>query len=116
MMLPGATPLWAGDNILGSPSLRPAEAVELGIAARSLEEVKQAVRGFEKRDFDRCLALLAEARKAPPELAPADALFAKLAFLLNQGPLIRPALERAVVADPDHPETYPTPPIPSPAC
>jgi predicted Zn-dependent protease len=83
-----------------------AEAVELETAARSLEQVKQAVKRFEKRDFDGCMALLGEARKAHPELAPADTLFAKLAFLSNQGPLIRPALERAVAADPDHPETY----------
>ena len=33
-------------------------------------------------------------------------MFAKLAFLGNQAALIRPALERAIVQAPDHPEVY----------
>jgi tetratricopeptide (TPR) repeat protein len=102
-----ACPVFSGGLILGTsgPAL-PAEAIELDSAARSLVEVKEAVKCFEKHDFDACMAQLAKARKAHPELAPADALFAKLAFLSNQGPLIRPALERAVAADPEHPETF----------
>ena len=38
--------------------------------------------------------------------APPHALFAKLAFLANNGPLIRPALEKAIAEDPEHPEVF----------
>jgi tetratricopeptide (TPR) repeat protein len=103
----GTNPVCAGGLLLGgSSSSGRAEAIELDSTSRSLLEVKEAIKRFEKRDFDACLAQLAKARKSHPELPPADALFAKLAFLSNQGPLIRPALERAVAADPQHPEVY----------
>ncbi len=41
-----------------------------------------------------------------PELPPPHALLAKLAILANQGGMIRPALERAVAEDGEHPEVY----------
>ena len=84
----------------------PTPAVELDDLSRSIFEVKEAIKSFEKRDFDACLKQLAQARKAHPELAPPHALFAKLAFLSNQGPLIRPALEKAIAEDPEHPEVF----------
>ena len=80
----------AGSVTLSAPA---GPAVELDAATRSILEVKEAIRSFEKRDFDACLKQLAQARKAHPELPPPHALFAKLAFLANQGALIRPALE-----------------------
>jgi tetratricopeptide (TPR) repeat protein len=106
-MTPRLSPAWAGPVTAGSLQLSgPTQAVELGDAARSIAEVEQAIKCFEKREFDRCIEQLAQARKAHPELAPAQALFAKLAFLSNQGALIRPALERAVAEDPDHPDVF----------
>jgi tetratricopeptide (TPR) repeat protein len=106
-ILLAARPIQAGGLVLGAAnSQTPAEAVELDSATRGMLEVKGAVKSFEKHDFDACIAQLTTARKAHPELAPADALFAKLAFLSNQAPLIRPALERAVATDPEHPEVY----------
>jgi Tfp pilus assembly protein PilF len=102
-----AEPILPGGNILGSAmSSEPAEAIALDSASRTLTDVKEAVKRFEAHDFDACLAQFAKARKLHPELPPAEALFAKLAFLSNQGQLIRPALERAVAADPEHPEIY----------
>jgi len=84
----------------------PTPAVELDDASRSILEVKEAIKSFEKRDFDACLKQLAQARKAHPELPPPHALFAKLAFLSNQGALIRPALESAIAEDHEHPEVF----------
>ena len=78
-------------------------------------EVEQAIKSFEKREFDACLKQLVEARsRRIPSLPPPHALFAKLAFLSNQGALIRPALERAVAEDPGtsrglHPLRQPRP-------
>ena len=81
-------------------------AVERDDASMRILEVKEAIKSFEKRDFDACLKQLAQARKAHPELVPPHALFAKLAFLSNQGLLIRPALEKAIAEDPEHPEVF----------
>jgi tetratricopeptide (TPR) repeat protein len=96
----------AGPEFLSNNGLsQPTAAAELG-AAKTFTDVDQAVKSFEKRDFDRCLRQLASAVKAHPELPPPHALFAKLAFLSNQGALVRPALERAVSEDAVHPEVY----------
>jgi tetratricopeptide (TPR) repeat protein len=90
-------------NSLGPPSPMAAEVEAL---AKSIVDVKQAVTKFQKRDFDACLEQLAQARKAHPELPPPHALFAELAFLCNEGALIRPALESAIGEDPQHPEVF----------
>ena len=84
----------------------PTQAVELDQTARSIVEVELAIKNFEQRDFDQCIQRLAKARSTHPELPPPGALFAKLAFLGNEGALIRPALERAVVEDGKHPEVF----------
>ncbi len=84
----------------------PRTAVELDDASRSIVEFREAIKNFVKRDFDAYLKQLAQARMAHPELPPPHALFAKLAFLANQGSLIRPALESAIGEDPEHPEVY----------
>jgi tetratricopeptide (TPR) repeat protein len=84
----------------------PTQATELDGASRSITDVEQAVKSFEKRDFDLCIQQLTKARKAHPELPPPHALLAKLAFMSNQGALIRPALERAVMEDTEHPEVF----------
>ena len=84
----------------------PTQAVELDQASRGIAEVELAIKSFEKREFDLCIQQLTKARAAHPELAPPQALFAKLAFLGNQGALIRPALERAVAEDGKHPEVF----------
>ncbi len=90
-------------TLLGPPSPMAAEVDAL---AKSIVNVNQAVTRFQKRDFDACLKQLAQARKAHPELPPPHALFAKLAFLCNEGALIRPALESAIAEDPEHPEVF----------
>jgi len=102
--LAGATSVRAGPVTLTGSGSGP--IVEIDDASRSIFEVKEAIKSFEKRDFDACLKQLAQARKAHPELPPPHALFAKLAFLSNQGALIRPALESAFGEDPDHPEVF----------
>jgi tetratricopeptide (TPR) repeat protein len=84
----------------------PTPAVEIDELSKSLTEVNQAIKSFDKRDFDACVQQLARAVKAHPELPPAHALLAKLAFLKNQPALIRPALEQAAVQDREHPEVY----------
>ena len=80
--------------------------MELDPATRAMVGVELAIHSFEKRDFEGCIRQLTKARESHPELPPAHALFAKLAFLSNQGALIRPALERAVGEDSKHPEVF----------
>jgi tetratricopeptide (TPR) repeat protein len=103
----GSGPLFAGDITLtfSRPPL-PAEAIEFDAASRGVLEIGKAIKSFQKNDFEACIAQLTKARTAHPELPPPQALFARLAFLTNQGALIRPALERAVADDPVHPEIY----------
>ncbi len=97
----------AGPTTLALPSeTGPTQAVELDQASRGLADVQSAIKSFEKRDFELCVQQLAQAWAAHPDLLPPHALFAKLAFLGNQGALIRPALERAVVEDGGHPEVF----------
>lgn len=84
----------------------PTAAAELGDLPRTVVEVQEAVHRFQRRDYDACVRQLAAAVKSHPELPPPHALFAKLAFLGNQGGLVRPALERAIGEDADHPEVY----------
>jgi tetratricopeptide (TPR) repeat protein len=106
LALAGVPPTWAGSVPLATPGLsQPTSAADLG-DAKTLADVEQAIKSFEKRDFDACLQQIGKAVKAHPELPPPHALFAKLAFLGNQGALIRPALERAVSEDAEHPEVY----------
>jgi tetratricopeptide (TPR) repeat protein len=105
--LAGTNSAWAGPVGVTGPGLQqPTSAADLGDAARSIADVEQAVKSFEKRDFDACLQQLVKAVKAHPELPPPHALFAKLAFLSNQGAMIRPSLERSVAEDAEHPEVY----------
>jgi tetratricopeptide (TPR) repeat protein len=71
-----------------------------------LADLDQAARSFERGESETCLKQLARAVQAQPELAPAHALFARLALLNNRTALIRPALERAIGEDPEHPEVF----------
>ncbi len=104
IVLASASSVRAGSVTISNSG--PGPAAELDPATRSFLEIKDAIKNFEKRDFDACLKQLAQARMAHPELPPHHALFAKLAFLSNQGPLIRPALESAIGEDPEHPEIF----------
>lgn len=98
---------WAGPVTVGGLiESRPTQATELDDASRSIADVERAVKSFEKRDFDLCIQQLTKAQKAHPELPPPHALLAKLAFMSNQGAIIRPALERAVSEDAEHPEVF----------
>ncbi len=74
--------------------------------SKTIFEVTEATRSFEKHDLEACLEQLEKAVKAHPELPPAQALLAKLALSSNQIRLVRPALETAVAQSPDHPEIY----------
>jgi tetratricopeptide (TPR) repeat protein len=85
---------------------QPTGAADLGDLPRTVAEVGEAVKSFEKRDFEKCLQQLGKAVKAHPELPPPHALLAKLAFLTNQTGMIRTALEQAVAEDGQHPEVY----------
>jgi tetratricopeptide (TPR) repeat protein len=81
-------------------------AVEVDAKAKSIPEVDEAIKSFEKRDFEGSLRLLEKAKKAHPELPPPPLLLAQLAFVGNQPGLIRPALERAAVEAPANPEVF----------
>jgi tetratricopeptide (TPR) repeat protein len=84
----------------------PAMAADVDSLAKSIADVHRAVRSFQKRDFDNCLEQLNRATLAHPELPPAQAMFAKLALLYKEPALVRPALEKAALEAPDHPEIY----------
>lgn len=103
LALSGSAPARA-DIIPPGQQLR--SAIEVEALPSSQPDVKAAIKNFADRDSESCLKNLAKAVKANPELPPPHALFAKLAFLSNQGALVRPALERAAVEDRDHPEVY----------
>ena len=97
----------AGPLTLGSAQLlTPTQGVELDAASQTYADIRQAINSFEKRDFDQCIQQLSRAHKAHPELPPPHALLAKLAFMNNRINLIRPALERAVAEDAEHPEVF----------
>jgi len=74
----------------------PTSAVDVDELSKSVVEVNEAIKSFQKRDLDTCLQQLAKAVKAHPDLPPAHALLAKLALMSNQIALVRPALETAV--------------------
>jgi tetratricopeptide (TPR) repeat protein len=106
VVLAAATRIQARPITVGAAALSlPTSAAELR-DIRAIAEVEQAVKSFERREFDACLQQLGMAVKAHPELAPPGALFAKLAFVGDQPALARSALERAVTEDPEHPEVY----------
>jgi tetratricopeptide (TPR) repeat protein len=84
----------------------PTPAVEVDAASRAIPEVDRAIKAFEAREFDASLKLLVEAVKNHPDLPPANVIFARLAFAGHQPGLIRPALERAAIEAPGHPEVY----------
>ena len=87
-------------------AVQPTAVPDLGDLPRTVPEVGEAVKSFEKRDVEACLQQLARAVKAHPELPPPHALLAKMALLNNQAGIVRPALERAVAEDGQHPEVY----------
>jgi tetratricopeptide (TPR) repeat protein len=91
---------------LASNDVSAFAASELDDLAKTVFEVNEATRSFEKHDLEACLKQLEKAVKAHPELPPAQALLAKLALSRNQIRLVRPALETAVARAPDHPEIY----------
>jgi predicted Zn-dependent protease len=72
----------------------------------SIEEVRQAIASYDKRDYAACLQQLGQAVKAHPELPPAHALLAELAIERDRAAVVRPALERAISEDPSHPEVF----------
>jgi len=93
-------------TLLPSNGVSPLFAAEVDELSKSIVEVNEAIKSFQKRDLDTCLQQLAKAVKAHPELPPAHALLAKLALMSNQIAMVRPALETAVAQAPDHPEIY----------
>ena len=99
-------PTRGGSLVVAQEQNSSLSALAMDELPSSVDSVSQAVKSFEKRDFDGCLKLLTSAVKAHPELPPAHALFAKLGFMSNQIGLVRPALEQAVIQDPEHPEIY----------
>ena len=102
-----ASPARAGTiPLLPSNGVSPPFAADVDELSKSVVEVNEAIKSFQKRDLDTCLQQLTKAVKAHPELPPAHALLAKLALLSNQIALVRPALETAVAQAPDHPEIY----------
>ena len=85
LLLAVIPPVRAGSQLLtASNTPWPTPAVEIDELSRSLAEVNQAIKSFQKSDFEACLQQLGKAVKAHPELPPAQALLAKLAFLSNQ--------------------------------
>jgi tetratricopeptide (TPR) repeat protein len=102
-----ASPARAGTiPLVPSNGVSPPFAADVDELSKSVVEVNEAIKSFQKRDLDTCLEQLAKAVKAHPELPPAHALLAELALMSNQIALVRPALETAVAQAPDHPEIY----------
>jgi tetratricopeptide (TPR) repeat protein len=106
VVLSAALPVRAAYQIPAGRGPGPTAAVALDEPIRRMAEVERAVKAFERGEVDACLKQLEQAVKAHPELPPAQALFARLAFQGKQTGLIRPALERAAVQAPDHPDVY----------
>ena len=102
-------PAWARADIVHQLSSNDPSAVgtsELDDLSRTIFEINEAVKSFEKHDLATCVQQLDKAVKAHPDLPPAQALLAKLALSRNQVRFVRPALETAVARAPDHPEIY----------
>ena len=91
---------------LPSNDVTSSAASEFDDLSRTIFELNEATRSFEKHDLEACLKQLEKAAKAHPDLPPAQALLAKLALSRNQIRLVGPALETAVAQAPDHPEIY----------
>jgi tetratricopeptide (TPR) repeat protein len=73
---------------------------------QQIPEVKQAIELFQKRDFDGALKSLETAAKGHSELPPAQVMMFQL-FVAAQQPFnARMALEKAVVSNPDDPESF----------
>ncbi|HZW31791.1 MAG TPA: tetratricopeptide repeat protein [Isosphaeraceae bacterium] len=105
--LAGAPAIRAGSILLTPEWLeKSGSTTEAGDTSRGLVELDQATRSFQGGDFDACLRQLGAAVQAHPELPPAHALFARLAIESDHASLIRPALERAIAEDPEHPEVF----------
>ena len=97
----------AGPTTLALPSeTGPTQAVELDQASRGLADVQSRSRVSRSATLSCASSSSPRPGQRHPDLLPPHALFAKLAFLGNQGALIRPALERAVVEDGGHPEVF----------
>jgi tetratricopeptide (TPR) repeat protein len=86
---------------------RQADAERLATAPTpGIGALNRAVASFDQGEYDACLKDLGEALRADAALPPAPMLFAKLALQKDRLNLVRPALERAVGANADHPELY----------
>jgi tetratricopeptide (TPR) repeat protein len=96
---------------VGATRAGPIKITDLDLPAdkardSKVEELDQAVQSFEKRDYERCLKLLAAAGKKLPDLFPPRVILAKLHLLSNQTAEARAALEQATAEYPEHPENY----------
>lgn len=72
------------------------------------EDIKQAFEDFKQMKFDDAVTKLEQARKANPDLAPAQLLLAQWFSMLNppQPQAVRQAIEVAVTKNPGDPEAY----------
>ncbi len=78
---------------------------ELGVGPY-LQDVEDAIRRFQNKDFDGARSLLKMAREKAPKLAPPEIIMAQLFSLAEQPALVRAELERAIDTYPKDPEAY----------
>lgn len=91
----------------GQPVTEPtAPAKPAATTPANYPEVVTAIEKFKNRDFDGAVASLKEAVKKHPDLPPAQIIMFQFFVQANQAYLARMALEKAVVDEPNDPESY----------
>ncbi len=98
-----ATTAQAADSITVATLLKTAVP---NATAEKFPEVQQAIDKFNDRDGKSTLALLNDAKKKHPELAPAELMFAQLLSAANQTRFAQTELEQCAKIHPDDPEAY----------
>lgn len=72
----------------------------------SIPEMDEAISAYRRREYDKCVKILQEAKEKHPELPPAHLVLAKLFLKDNLLPQGRAILEKACIDAPDNPEIY----------
>jgi tetratricopeptide (TPR) repeat protein len=78
----------------------------LALSDQNHQEVPDAIRRFNTRDFDGALKLLDQAVSKDPDLPPARILMAELFAQSKQSAAVRESLERAAIEKPSDPEAF----------
>ncbi len=105
--LGGSVLLVACQNAVADPlSAANLTGPAVSATAPNYQDVNQGAQLFSRGDFAGALARLQAAKKASPELPPADAMMAQLHFSAGQNAAGYASLEKAMRDAPDDPEPY----------